>query len=241
MENMNIRVAIVDDEQKAIDNLVTLLKQYENENGVDIAISTFNDSAQFVFEYKPIYDLIFLDVQMPKYNGLQVAEEIRKKDADVFLIFQTTFGQFALHGYQYDAMDYFVKPVTYQSLRMRLSMVKKKLSERGGMISFPVEGGGIKILKLKDILYVEESGRNQVFHTVDGEEFINIRRESLSSLEKKIGNDGFARCNSGFILNLKKCSEIKKNVVSIGGVTLEISRTYRQSFMEQLFKATKEK
>lgn len=238
---MNIRVAIVDDEQKAIDNLVNLLKQYEKENEVDITISTFSDSAQFIFQYKPIYDLIFLDVQMPKYNGLQVAEEIRKKDSDVFLIFQTTFGQFALHGYQYDAMDYFVKPVTYQSLRMRLSMVKKKLSERGGMISFPVEGGGIKILKLKDILYVEESGRNQVFHTVDGEEFINIRRESLSSLEKKIGNDGFARCNSGFILNLKKCSEIKKNVVSIGGVTLEISRTYRQSFMEQLFKATKEK
>lgn len=241
MEKINLRVAIVDDDKEAINNLITLLKQYEKENDMRITISSFEDSAEFIFEYKPIYDLLFLDVQMPKYNGLKFAEEIRTKDPDVFIIFETTFGQFALHGYQYDALDYFIKPVSYQALRMRLSLVKKKLSERGGMISFPIEGYGVKILNLKDVLYVEEAGRNQIFHTVDGNEYIKTKRDSLSNLEKKIGSDGFARCNSGFLLNLRKCNEIKKNSVLIGDISFEISRTYRQSFMEKLFQVTKEK
>lgn len=239
MDKLRIRCAIVDDDLDSVESLSNYLRLYANENDIDISISSFNDSAGFIFEYQAIYDVIFLDVQMPKYNGMQVAEEIRKKDDKVFIIFQTRFWQFALQGYQYNALDYFVKPVSYQSLKMRMTMIKKKMSQRENMISFTTEDNILKIMSINEIVYIEEVGRKQVFHTIDGKEYTNIKREGLSKLEEKLKDKGFARCNSGFLLNLKKCTGIKKGVVYIGNMPFEISRTLRKSFLEQLSNITK--
>lgn len=111
---------------------------------------------------------------------MQVTEEIRKKDDKVFIIFQTKFDQFALKVYQYNALDYFVKPVSYQSLKMRMTMIKKKMSQREDMISFTTEDNILKIISINEIIYIEEVGRNQVIHTIDGKEYTNIKREGLS-------------------------------------------------------------
>lgn len=234
METLKMRCAIVDDDVKASAALKEHLLKYGEEYGIHMVISMFDDSAKFIFEYERIYDIIFLDVQMPKYNGMQTAEEIRKIDKEVFIIFETRFGQYALQGYQYDAMDYFIKPVTYQSVKMRLTMIKKYLSARPGIISFMTENNILKILSINDILYVEEVGRNQVYHTADGIEFINVKREGLASLEERLSKNDFARCNSGFLLNLRRCTEIKNNYAYIGEMGFEISRTFRKSFLAKL-------
>lgn len=234
MQKLLMRIAILDDDMDSVNHLKELIHRYEEENDISMTVSSFTDSGEFLFDYKPLYDVIFLDVQMPKYNGLQVADEIRKKDKNVFLIFQTRFGQFALQGYQFDALDYFVKPVSYQALRMRLSMIKKRLSEQKGMLTLSIDGGHLRILSLSDILYVEESGRNQIFHTTDKTEYTNSKREGLQALEERIGKYGFARCNSGFLLNLSKITQIVKNEVFIQENSFQLSRSFRKSFFKSL-------
>lgn len=112
---------------------------------------------------------------------MQVAEVIRKKDDKVFIIFQTKFDQFALQVYQYNALDYFVKPVSYQSLKIRMTMIKKKMSQREDMISFTTEDNILKIMSINEIIYIEEVGRNQVIHTIDGK---NIRTSKKKAYRK---------------------------------------------------------
>ena len=123
---MGIKVAIVDDDIQAMERLKNHLDRYSKENNLPLNITCFFDSSQFLFEFQPVYDVIFLDVQMPKYNGMQLAESIRKKDTKVAIIFETQFGEYALQGYKYDALDYFIKPCSYPELKMRMDMIKDR-------------------------------------------------------------------------------------------------------------------
>lgn len=93
---------------------------------------------------------------------------------------------------------------------MRMTMIKKKMSQRENMISFTTEDNILKIMSINEIIYIEEIGRNQVIHTIDGKEYISFKREGLSKLEENLKDKGFARCNLGFLLSLKKCTKIKK-------------------------------
>ena len=231
-----LRAAIVDDDVEAIRKLKEYLEQYSKEISEPINISAFEDSAQFIFDYQPIYDVIFLDVQMPKFNGMQLAEEIRKKDKSVAIIFETLYGEYALQGYKYNALDYFLKPFSYPEVKMRMDMIKNKSMEKTKTISFTTEDKILMVLKSDQVLYVEEVGRKQVFHTMDGHEYTNSKREGLAELEKKLSDYGFARCNSGFLLNLKHCTAIKQNDVYLVSVPFEISRGFKKSFMEKLFR-----
>ncbi len=125
---------------------------------------------------------------------MQVAEEIRKKDDKVFFIFQTKFDQFALQVYQYNALDYFVKPISYQSLKMRMTMIKKKMSQREDMISFTTEDNILKIMSINEIIYIEEVGRNQVIHTIDGKEYTSFKREGLSENSCYLSTVEYLQC-----------------------------------------------
>lgn len=234
---MGIKAAIVDDDIQAIEKLKLHLERYSKENDIPISITCFFDSSQFLFEFQPIYDVIFLDVQMPKYNGMQVAESIRKKDNDVDIIFETQFGEYALQGYKYDALDYFIKPCSYPELKMRMDMVKEKASKNSKIIKITTMELETLLLKSNDILYVEEVGRKQSFHLIDGKEYVNSKRESLATLEKKLKDCGFYRCNSGFLLNLNQCTSIKKNKVYIKDLSFDISRAYRKEFLSNLYKS----
>ena len=70
-----IRVAVVDDEKVCTDTLTEYLKRYEKQTGEKIAVSAFNQSIDFVSDYRPEYDVIFLDIEMPLLNGLQSAKK----------------------------------------------------------------------------------------------------------------------------------------------------------------------
>jgi two-component system response regulator LytT len=222
-----IQAAIVDDDPQSISQLVKLIDQYAKEKGIDIQVSQWQDSAQFVFNYKPIYDIIFLDVEMPKINGMEVAKSIRDIDEAVFLVFETEFGKYSIQGYRYGAMDYFLKPVSYYDLKIRMNALVKRIAERIPVISINIGSGAYKVLKTSEILYIEEVGRKQVFHTADGE-FSNFTREGLSFLEKKLSPYGFCRCNSGFLINLTKVTGFSTNQIQIGKTTFEISRLMKQ-------------
>ncbi len=231
-----LRAAIVDDDVESINKLKEYLGKYSKEMNEPVNIASFEDSAQFIFDYQPIYDVVFLDVQMPKYNGMQLAEEIRKKDKSVAIIFETQYGEYALQGYKYNALDYFLKPFSYPEVKMRLDIIRNKLTEKTKSLTITTEDKMMRVLQSNEILYVEEVGRKQVFHMNDGNEYTNSKREGLAELEKKLSDYGFARCNSGFLLNLKHCTAIRQNDVYMTNLPFEISRGFKKAFLEKLFR-----
>lgn len=229
------KIAVIDDDLSATDNLKKLLKRYELEANQSFEVFAFQNAEDFLKNFQKQYALVFLDIQLPGMSGMDCAKEIRKQDKNVKIIFETCYGQFAIEGYKYDAIDYFVKPVSYYSLKMRMDSIdfseEKKTTDTS--LSIKLVDGMTKTLLVSEIFYIERSGRHIIFHT-KGEEFESSARESLTSIEKTLSQHSFVRCNSGFVINLAKCEGIYHEYVLINGVKLPISRKLKKAFMDSV-------
>ena len=101
-----IRVAIVEDEVAVRDQLMGYVQRYMRQYDAQIEVTMFTDGVEILEEYRPVYDIIFLDVEMQHLDGMETASRIRALDSDVLLIFITNMAQYAIKGYAVGALDY---------------------------------------------------------------------------------------------------------------------------------------
>ena len=107
------KIAVVEDNDAMRAQLCGFIAQYAQESGHQLDVTAFSDGAQLVEPYRPGFDIIFLDIEMPKLGGMPTAERIRRQDPDVVLVFVTNMAQYAIRGYEVDALDFVLKPVSY--------------------------------------------------------------------------------------------------------------------------------
>lgn len=226
-------IAIVEDESEFSEQLQAYVKQYGEENNEEFKISVFHDGAEILKDYRPCYDAIFLDIEMPHVNGMEAAEEIRKTDEDVVLMFITNMAQYALSGYSVGALDFVMKPINYftfsMKLRRVLKRVVKKEQEQHTLVLKLAEG--MKKLDIKQIYYVEVQNRMLHYHTTDGEYIV---RGTMQSAEESLEQYSFVKCNHWYLVNLMHVREVKKNQATVGEHELEISRRNKTAFMNAL-------
>lgn len=227
------RTAIVEDDEKFAETLKTYLIKYGSENGLQFSTAHFNNAMAFLNDYKPDYDLIFMDIKMPYLNGMDAARQLRKADKDVTLVFVTSMSQFALSGYEVDATDFIVKPVSYYDFALKMSRVAKKLArdESREQLIVSIDGSLVK-LQPADVLYVETGGHRVIYHTKEGEAFEQY--SSLTAVENRLKGLNFKRCNSCYLVNLRYVRSVKGHVVNVGGVALQISQPRRKDFVKAL-------
>ena len=115
-----IRIAIVEDEDIYADQLSEFVKRYAMEKNTIIRAVRFHDGDEIVHCYSGDFDIILMDIQMRFMDGMSAAEEIRKVDRDVIIMFITNRVDYAIRGYEVDALDYIVKPVSYFSFERKL-------------------------------------------------------------------------------------------------------------------------
>ena len=108
-----LKIAVVEDQTEVRESLCQFIRQYAGEQGLQAEVEPFADGAVIAEGYQPGYDIIFLDVEMPRLGGFGAAERIRAVDPDVVLVFVTNMAQYAIKGYEVDALDYVLKPVSY--------------------------------------------------------------------------------------------------------------------------------
>lgn len=116
-----IRVAIVEDDAEVQGVLQEYVRRYTRQYGTEFEVSVFADGVDLLEDYRAVYDIIFLDVEMKHLDGMATAERIRQMDADVILIFITNMAQYAIRGYSVGALDYVLKPVPYFAFRSSCS------------------------------------------------------------------------------------------------------------------------
>lgn len=226
-------IAIVEDEKEFSDQLVSYLKQYGEENKIEIKVSVFGDGESVLRDYSSDYDAIFLDIQMPGIDGMQTAEAIREKDEDVVLMFITNMAQYAISGYSVGALDFVMKPINYYTFALKvgrvLKRVQKKVREQNSVvISLP---NGMKKLDAKQIYFVEIQNRMLHYHTDEGEYIV---KGTMQSVEQELESFSFAKCNHWYMVNLMHVKEVKKNIAVVGEFELEISRRNKNTFLKAL-------
>ena len=137
------KIAIVEDQEETQESLNRFVRQYAQEQGLQVEISLITDGAEIAEHYTPGFDIIFMDVEMPRLDGFGAAEAIRAVDADVVLVFVTNMAQYAIRGYEVDALDYVLKPVNYYQFCTKLSRAIQRVQRRrGGQVVLQLAGRG---------------------------------------------------------------------------------------------------
>ena len=226
-----IRIAIVEDDKQVQQQLVDYIRRYERQFGRMFDLVLFDDGDEIVSNYRPVYDIILLDVQMSRMDGMAAAEAIRRDIQDVILIFITNMAQFAIRGYAVDALDYVLKPVPYFAFSQQLQKAVKRLKRmQRAFLAVPVEGG-MRRVSVDSIYYLESEGHSVHFYTESGD---FPSPGTLKSFETQLSGKSFARCNSGYLVNLAQVTGVQQNVVQVGPYELQISRPKKKSFLEAL-------
>lgn len=226
-----IRVAIVEDEREVREQLAEYLRRYERQFGRMFEVSLFEDGDEIVSDYRAVYDIILLDVQMRRMDGMAAAEAIRKVDKDVLLIFITNMAQFAIKGYAVDALDYVLKPVPYFAFSQQIQKAVNRLQKRRKtFLTVPLEGG-LRRIDVAGIYYLESEGHRVRFYTETGD---LATPGTLKAFEEKLAGKPFVRCNSGYLINMAQVMGVQQNTVQVGPYELQISRPRKKAFLEAL-------
>ena len=224
-------IAVVEDEDMAADLLISYIQRYSQLSGEKFNVSRFTNAADFLENYRAIYAVVFMDIQMPKMNGMDGAMELRKLDKTVSIIFITNLVQYSQKGYEVDAVSFLVKPVSYFdfSLKFRKALNIYVMNEaRSNTIKYR---GGLCRISTDKLMYVEIIAHRLYYHLIDDDiEITGV----LSEVEKELSEYGFLRCNSCYLVNPKFVVAVKGNEVQVGNRTLQISRPRRAAFLAEL-------
>ena len=213
-----LHIAVVDDEQEQRSLLEELLHRFERENGQSFGISQFGDAGEFLRQDPGVFDIVLLDIQMPGLDGMSVARQLREKNRHLVLIFITNMAQFAIEGYAVDAMDFILKPVSYYRLAASLTKARSRLlTEQGVPLLLHTKDGTYRLDSAR-VHYIEMLNHHTIFHTIDG---IFDTTGSLKKLEEQLTGQSFARCNNGYLVNLRYVRGVEGSDVVVGDDRLQ--------------------
>ena len=225
------RIVIAEDDPHCARQLQQFIRDFGRETGRTFQITCYDNGEDLVEHYKPEFDLLLLDVDMPFIDGMTAAGHIRKVDPEVVIVFVTNLAQYAIQGYSVNALDYILKPLNYFSFSQRLTRCLRYVKKReDAYITVAVKGGALK-LEIGDIYYIERLGHQLMFHTRDG---IHASSSTLQQMEEALGDKGFVRCNKGYLVNLAHVSGVQDGCAVVRGDKLIISRGRRGPFLDAL-------
>ena len=150
-----VRIAIAEDDPAYRATLEEYLERYRRENGLEAEVTAFSDGLALTEGYRPVYDLLLLDIEMPNLDGMSAAEKIRAADPEVVIIFITNMAQYAIKGYQVDALDYVLKPVSYAAFAFKMKKALAMIRRREGADVVIHMAGGLRRMNADEIRYVE--------------------------------------------------------------------------------------
>lgn len=228
-------VAIVENDRNDLETLVQALRQYEEQYGIQMNIASFENAEIFLTNYKPIYDVVFMDIELEVKNGMEAAHILREYDENVVLIFVTKMSQFALEGYKVNALDYFVKPISYFDIEMRMQRIFRAKANSNFTENRRRLIVGNKSIPLNEIYYIEIMNHALTYHTLTGDYEV-YGYNGLSKLEKELTSEDFVRCSSSYLVNLRWCREINADTIRVGKTELRLTRGMRKNFIARFGK-----
>lgn len=242
---MTYKVLIADDESIAREILQTHLNRYPQ---IELlaACSDGKEALNMIEKNEP--DIIFLDIQMPELNGIDLVKNLTISKLPL-IVFVTAFDNYAIRAFESNAIDYLLKPFdeerfdkTFQKVLKQLELTNKQefsaVFEKYGQFFQQIiqpnyaeiitikDGGRIQLFKTKDLIYIEADGNYISIHT---EKSKHLQLETLSNFEKKLNPKTFVRIHRSTIVNLNFIKEIQSHFNGDYSVILKNEKTLRMS------------
>ena len=221
-------IALVEDDPICRAQVLEYLDRYAQESGEEFKTASFEDGDGIVSGYRAQYDIILMDIQMKFVDGLTAAREIRELDEQVIIIFFTSLASYAVKGYEVDALDYVVKPVTWPAFAKSMGRAMARLRRRRSRYMFIRSRNGAQRVDCARIYYIEVDGHDLHYHTADGE---LTGTGTMKEVEDSLAGGWFFRCGKGTLVNLEHVEGVCEGDAVVHGETVQVSRSKRKEFL----------
>jgi len=225
------KIAIVEDMPSESARLTALLRRYADETENQFYIMSYQSGQAFLDRYDGSCDLVLMDIQMTPLDGMETARCLRGFDDRVILIFVTNMAQYALQGYEVEALDFLVKPVEYPVIRRLLDRVLPRIRPAPSEKLCLRSREGTTLIPTSDICYVESYNHKVIVHTPERD---IPGSETLQSVEAKLRAQYFFRCHAAFLVNLEYVERIQGSDAWVRGVPVPISKHRKKAFLDAL-------
>lgn len=228
-----MKFAICDDNSIDSNYVYELVKKWSNENKYQVDIETFSSAESFLFHYvdNKDYDVLLLDIEMKKMDGVSLAREIRKTNKNVQIIFITGYSEYIAEGYDVEALNYLMKPFKTEKLYEVLNKAVTKIIQNDKHLILNTFDEIIRI-SLHDIIYIDVD-RN--YTTIHSNKNYTIKM-TLADIEKEL-DERFFRISRSIIINLKYINRVtKRDVYLTNGSILPLPRGKYESLNKAIIK-----
>ncbi len=179
-------------------------------------------------------DVLFLDIQMPKLNGIELYKSLKQ---DTKVIFTTAYDKYAVEGFNVNATDYLLKPFAFERFMVAVKKAKREIELE---TTSPAENTHLTIradfklhnIPFESILLIEALDDYVQIHLQDGKKI--VARSTMKSIQKKLPEREFKRAHRSFIIPLKKVRSVYKDVAQIEGFSIPLSNTYKAEILKNL-------
>jgi len=215
----NMKVVIVDDERIMAAELKTVIEELYPKIQIVGVCHDGEAALQMIMKLKP--DIVFLDIEMPEMNGLQVAEQLTIIDPAPVIVFVTAFDEFALKAFAVNAVDYILKPLDESDIQRVMKKIEKLLERHGNPIPVelksPIKAGYMRKISVEngDRIEIIDSENIQLIYAKDRLVFILMldgktyrAKLTLQDFELRLPPERFFRCHRNYIVNINEIKQI---------------------------------
>ena len=225
-----MRIAVCDDEKHFITDFTQIMDKLYN--SLDIVTEEFSQGEELLRSFRSCpYDIVFLDIEMPKMDGITLARKLRELSDEVCIVFLTGHVEYAIQGYEVNALRYLTKPANEEKVREVIDYVLDKQAS-AKQLWLKTSEGDVR-LKLADVLFIEAQNQNVAVNTSAD---TYVVRGNISDDEERLSPEGFFRIHRGYLISLSNVIKLSgKEVIMEDGTSLPVSRTKESKLKEALF------
>ena len=223
---MSINCIVVDDTPLAVEKLEGFIKQIPLLN----LLKSFNNGVEAIsFLQGNHVDLVFLDIQMEQFSGLQFLDSLLNRPK---IIIVSAYSQYAVNGFDYSVTDYLLKPYSYERFLKAVEKVQRdSVLKPAKEYMFVKTEYRTERINFSDILYIEGKGAYLRIVTMKSKIMTLMNFQSMESL---LPSNNFIRVHKSFIVAINKIESIEHNIIKIGGESIPVGLSYRERFKNEL-------
>lgn len=225
-----MRIAICDDEKKICLFMKETINRFYFDRDEEIHISCFEGGEQLLQAKLSDIDILFLDIEMPGYNGLDIAKMIRKENQSMFIVFVTAYDEFVFESFKVKAYRYLLKPLKEKALIETLQSIQQELYNSENELSISFQNKKYQI-RIPDIIYVEGmKGKIWIYCKSNTYRY----RGALKDIDEMLKSKGFFQTHQSYIINMSKVVRYDKTeIVLEGDYKVPVSRYKWKGFQEE--------